>query len=94
MSYALIRLINTLFQVFSFLILVQVIGSWVLAARVRLPTWAYDILRAVDAITAPVLNPIRRLIPTLGGLDLSPIIALILLDLARTVIVRALLGIL
>ena len=92
MNIAIIRLIDTVFQIFSFLILVQVIGSWVLAARVNLPHWVYDILRAIDTITAPVLAPIRRLIPNLGGLDFSPIIALILLDLIRGVIVRALMG--
>ena len=76
MNIAIIRLIDTVFQIFSFLILVQVIGSWVLAARVNLPSWVYDILRAIDTVTAPVLAPIRRLIPNLGGLDFSPIIAL------------------
>ena len=94
MNYTLIRLINAIFQVFSFLILVEVIGSWVVAARVRLPSWGYDILSTVHNITAPMLEPIRRLIPSLGGLDISPIIALILLDLLRGVIIRALLGIL
>jgi YggT family protein len=93
-NYALIRLINTLFQILSFLIIIEVIGSWILAARVRLPHWAYDILGVVHSITAPVLNPIRRLIPSLGGLDISPIIALIALDLLRRVLVGALLGVL
>ncbi len=92
MNYALIRLIDIVFQILSFLILVEVIGSWILAARVRLPNWAYDILAAIHTITGPVLAPIRRIIPSMGGLDLSPIIALILLDLLRGVIDRALLG--
>lgn len=92
MNYTLVSTINLLFQIFSFLILVEVIGSWLLVARLRLPSFVYSLLSAVHAITAPILNPIRRLIPGMGGLDLSPIIALILIDLLRTVVVRALLG--
>jgi YggT family protein len=91
-NYALISVINTVFQVLSFLILIEVIGSWIMAARVRLPDWVYSILAAIHTITRPVLAPIRRFMPNLGGLDFSPIIALILLDLLRGVIVRALLG--
>jgi YggT family protein len=92
MIFTLISLINTLFRVLSFLILVEVIASWVLAARVRLPDWGYRILRAIHAITAPVLEPVRRLIPPLVGLDFSPLIALILLDLLRSILVRALIA--
>lgn len=94
MNYTIIRLVDLLFRAFTFLILVEVIGSWVLAMRTGLPNWVYDILRAVHSITAPVLDPIRRLLPSMGGLDISPIIALLLLDLLRGVIVRALLGML
>ncbi len=94
MNYALIKLIGILFDVFSFLILLDVIASWIVAARVRLPNWVYDILSTVHSIVAPVLDPIRRLIPGLGGLDISPIIALILLGVLRQLIVSALLGVL
>ena len=93
MSLFIINLINMVFQIFSFLILVEVIGSWILAARVRLPNWVFDVLHAIHTITEPVLAPIRRFIPSLGGLDFSPIIALLLLDLLRGVVVQALLGI-
>jgi YggT family protein len=81
------RVINLIFQVFTVLILVDVIGSWLLYARVRLPDWLIRILQAVNSITGVLLNPIRRLIPSLGGLDLSPIIALVALDLLRRLIV-------
>jgi YggT family protein len=90
--YAIIGLIDMLFQIFSFLILVEVIGSWILAARVNLPGWAYTILSAIHAVTAPILNPIRRLMPNMGGLDFSPIIALLLLQLLQGVVHNALLG--
>jgi YggT family protein len=81
------RVVNLIFQVFTVLILVDVIGSWLVYARVRLPDWLIGILQAVNGITGVVLNPIRRLIPSLGGLDLSPIIALVAIDLLRRLIV-------
>ncbi len=92
MTIAIIRLIDLLFQLFSLLVLVEVIGSWVLAAGVRLPNWGYGILQAIHTITAPVLEPVRRIMPSLGGLDLSPMIALLLLELLRNLIVNTMLG--
>lgn len=90
MTYLLARTINLIFQVFIVLILVDVIGSWLVYARVRLPDWLVRVLQAVNSITGVVLNPIRRLIPGVGGLDLSPIIALVVLELLRGLIVNAL----
>ena len=92
MSYALINIISTIFQIYSFLILLEVIGSWILVARMRLPDFVYTILRVVHTLTSPLLDPIRRLIPSLGGLDLSPIIALILLQMLQGIVVSALRG--
>ena len=40
---------------------------------------ARSILRALHALTEPVFAPIRRIIPALGGLDISPLIVLLLL---------------
>ena len=91
MTYLLARAIDLIFQVFIILIFVDVIGSWLLYARVRLPDWIFRILLGVHSITGVVLNPIRRLMPSLGGLDISPIIALLVLDLLRRFVVSALL---
>jgi YggT family protein len=90
-NYLLARVIDLIFQVLIILIFVDVIGSWLVYARVRLPDWIFGILQAVHGITGVVLNPIRRLIPNLGGLDISPIIALVVLDLLRRFVVSALL---
>jgi YggT family protein len=85
-------LISLLFNIMTFLILIDVIGSWIVSARVQLPNWAYDILSTVRSIVAPILDPVRRVLPTLGGLDFSPIVALFLLDLVRRLILSALYG--
>lgn len=91
MTYAIVRGINLIFQVLIILIFVDVIGSWLVFARVRMPNWLYSIFRTVNSITGVVLNPIRRLLPSMGGLDISPIIALVVLELLRRLIVTALL---
>lgn len=91
MTYLLAYAINLVIQLFILLIFVDVIGSWLVYARVRLPNWLVGILQAIHSITGIVLNPIRRLMPSLGGLDLSPVIALVVLDLLRRFIVNALL---
>ncbi len=90
MNYTLATVINEVFRIFSLLILIDVIGSWVMLMRVKLPDFVYDLLRGVRSITSVVLNPIRRIIPSLGGLDISPIIALLLLDVLRKMLVTIL----
>ncbi|MGQ9489538.1 MAG: YggT family protein [Anaerolineae bacterium] len=91
MNLLLANLINLAIEIMSLLILVEVIGSWVMLLRVNLPDVVYDLLRAVHSVTGIILNPIRSVIPSLGGLDISPIVALILLDVIRRVLVTALL---
>lgn len=91
MNYALVQLVLAIIEIFSVLILIDVIGSWVMVLRVRLPDFVYRALEAVRSITGVLLNPIRRVIPSIGGLDLTPIVALILLDLVRRLVVGTLL---
>ncbi|MEJ5200132.1 MAG: YggT family protein [Anaerolineae bacterium] len=92
MNYALLSLINLIFDILVLLIFIDVIGSWVLAARVRLPDAAYRLLEVVHTIISPIVEPIRRMIPPLGGLDLSPIIALILLQVVQRLLISVLAG--
>jgi YggT family protein len=87
-----LSLINFLFQILSILILVDVLGSWILAARVQLPDVIYTILILIHRITSPLMEPIRRVIPPLGGLDMSPIIALIGLQVIQKLLVSVLIG--
>jgi YggT family protein len=93
MIYPILSLINFLFRLLSILILVDVLGSWILAARTQLPDVIYTILALVHRITSPILAPIRRVIPPLGGLDMSPIIALIGLQVIQSLFVSVLTGV-
>jgi YggT family protein len=86
MNYALAKLIGFVLDAITVLILIDVLGSWVLVMRVRLPDWAYTLLQTVHNAADVFLRPIRRFIPNIGGLDISPIIALVLINLLRRLI--------
>jgi YggT family protein len=73
---SLINLINALFFIFYVLLFTNIIFSWVRPNPYH-PVYG-PIIRFVYAVTEPVLNPVRRLMPALGGLDFSPMIVLIL----------------
>jgi YggT family protein len=90
MTLVLVQTLNLFVQVFSILILTEVIMSWVMMANVRLPDPILRLLQVIIRINGVVLNPIRRLIPNMGGFDLSPIIALLLLDVLRRLLIGVL----
>jgi YggT family protein len=86
MNDALAKLIGFALDAIMVLILLDVIGSWVLVMRVRLPDWAYTLLQTVHRAADLFLGPLRRFIPAIGGLDISPIIALVLLNIVRSTV--------
>ena len=92
MNWTILRLLNVIFDIFTTLIFIEVIGSWIMAPRFKLPEFVYNILQAVHSITSVVLDPIRKLIPSMGGLDISPIIALLLMQLLQGLLTRVLLS--
>ncbi len=66
-----VRLLRTLLILYMVLIIIGVVISW-LGTQSRHP-----IIPLIHQLNAPVLDPIRRLMPNLGGLDLSPLVAII-----------------
>ena len=80
--------INILFRIFSFIILARIILSWVRISPWH-PTWG-PVIRFIYQVTDPIMEPVRRLIPPMGGLDFSPIIVLFGLDMLRVFVVNAL----
>lgn len=72
MNSLLIGIINLVVEFFSILILIEVIASWVAVANVRLPDTIVGLLQVISSITGIILNPIRRLIPSLGGWTSRP----------------------
>jgi YggT family protein len=76
--------VNVLAQALTLAIFVRVILSWV---PVRLP-WGLG--EFVWSVTEPILAPIRRALPFMGGIDFSPFIALLVIQFAATLLLRVL----
>ena len=91
--YIAIQVISYAFTFYEFLILIRVLLSWVSAGGYN--RWMYHpIVRWLYRLTDPVLVPLQRLIPAIGGaIDISPIIALFLLEIARRIVVTVLVNI-
>lgn len=79
--------IDAAFQVYFWLIIAHVIFSWI---PVRQP-WLMDLRELVDRLVEPYLGIFRRFVPMLsvggGGLDLSPLVAILILQFANRLVV-------
>jgi YggT family protein len=75
-------LFNTIIYLYTIVIIAAVVVSWLIAFGI-LNTYnhlARSLVQMLDALTEPVFRRVRRIIPPLGGLDLSPLIVLLLLQ--------------
>ena len=68
-------------KIYSYVVLVNVIISWLIAFNVlnTQNRFVYSFLELTYRLTDPILNKIRRFLPNLGSLDISPIILLLLI---------------
>ncbi len=83
--YAFLHLVNTVISIYIWLLIAQAILSWLVAFGIvnrynRVVATIGDFLWRV---TEPLLRPIRRVIPDLGGIDISPVILILLLWFLR-----------
>ena len=80
----LIRAVDTVYRFLTILILVRVFMSWI---RPQGYSPLYNkFARLVFQVTEPLLEPIRNILPNTGALDLSPMIAILLLNLMRNIL--------
>jgi len=73
---SLVNLVVLSLNLFMFAIIIRVVLSWISPGNYN------PAIAIIHALTEPVLRPFRRLIPSLGGIDLSPIFAIVLLSAA------------
>lgn len=90
--YTAARVISLIIQIYQFLILIRVLLSWVNVNPYR-PVINHPAVQILYQITDPVLQPLRRLIPPIGGtLDISPVVAIIALEIVNRILTGILLG--
>lgn len=78
--------INSIFNLYFFLIILRIFLTWIPNLDWRNQPWC-----TIGEVTDIYLNLFRRIIPPFNGLDFSPIIALIVLQIIQSVVVRAML---
>jgi YggT family protein len=74
-------LLARLIDLYSLIVLAAVIVSWI-----QLPPY-HPVVKLLNSLTEPALAPIRKVIPPMGGLDITPMLLLILLQLVKGVLV-------
>jgi YggT family protein len=83
--------VSALAGVYTLMIIAYILTSLAFAAGLRLPysRWSDAVLTFLRDVCEPYLRLFRRVLPSFGGLDFSPIIAIVLLQLAGSLISRA-----
>lgn len=74
-------LLIQILEIYKWILIAAVIVSWLTAFNVINVhnNFVRSLLRILLALTEPVLAPIRRVLPAMGGLDLSPIVAFVII---------------
>jgi YggT family protein len=87
---AVLDVILLVLQLYSYVIIVVAIMSWLVAFNVIniYNNVVRTIWDSLNAITEPVLRPIRRVLPNFNGLDLSPLVLLLLIFLIQDIIAK------
>ena len=86
--------VGWVFYVYTIIIFLYIALNWLFAAGVHPPysRWSNAVLTFLRDTSEPYLRIFRRLIPSVGMFDFSPMIAIILLYFLRTIIVNAISG--
>lgn len=81
----LIQIVYILFRIITLIILAQVVLSYFMSPY-------HPIREMLDRLVDPFLRPIRRIVPAVGGLDFSPLILLVVVQLLGQVLIYLLTG--
>ena len=85
MIATLVWLINLLVQLVTLLVIIQVVLSYFMSPF-------HPLRQTVDRLVEPLLRPIRRILPTMGMLDFSPFVLLLLIQLGGRILTTILIG--
>lgn len=85
---AIVDLILLVLELYQWVIIIVAVMSWLIAFDVLniRQNFVRTIWNALNALTEPLLRPIRNIMPNLGGLDISPVILLLIIFFLQRVI--------
>jgi YggT family protein len=93
--YSLLALISTVIQIYIYILIASAVLSWLIAFNV-VNTRNQAVAMIADVLwrlTEPVLRPIRNILPNFGGLDISPVVLILLLYFIRSLLFELFYGI-
>jgi YggT family protein len=82
---AILWLIDTVISLYIWILVISAVLSWLVAFRVvnTQNRFVYAVMDFCWRVTEPALRPIRRILPNLGGIDISPVILILVLMFLR-----------
>lgn len=83
-------LLNLLLGLYVWIIVIQVVISWLIAFEVintRNPS-AANLVRLLERATEPVFKPLRKYVPPIGGIDLTPLIVIVGIWVLQHIVAR------
>ncbi len=85
----LLEIVSYLLGALGWIIIIQAILSWLVAFNVinTYNDFVRQVLHALNVITEPIYRPIRRIMPDFGALDLSPLVALLILNILTRIVI-------
>ncbi len=88
MLYAFFGIVDMVLQLLVWIIIAQAIISWLVAFNVvnTSSNFVRTLLDGLDRLTAPMYRPIRRIMPDFGGIDLSPIVLILAIQIVRKLV--------
>ncbi len=91
MAFALYQTLAILLDVAWWIIIIQAVLSWLVAFNIINVSsdFVRTVLVALQRMTEPLYRPIRRIMPDLGALDLSPMVVLLIIIILRSAILPA-----
>jgi YggT family protein len=83
--YSLLQLIDSVLALYVWVLIVAVALGWLVAFDIlnTRNRFVYAVGDVLNRVTEPVLRPLRRVLPNLGGIDISPVILILLIVFAR-----------
>lgn len=91
---SILSLISTVITIYIWILIISAVLSWLIAFNVINTSnrFVYTVVDTLYKLTEPALAPIRRVLPNLGGIDLSPVVLILGLWFARNLLFELFLG--
>jgi len=88
MIFAILQTLSFILNIVWWIFLIMIIMSWLISFNVinTRNQFVANVWRVLNQITEPILSPIRRIIPPMGGLDLSPLIVFVIIFFLQNLI--------